>query len=208
MVNMFGQWTGNAFTGLLLGAVLDTAGITNEIAQTNLNLGLFCLQLVIATIGSSLVDRFGRRALLILTNVSLSMVWVCMTIATSQHERTSSACSARVIVAFIILFDIIFALGITPLQVLYTVEVMAFETRAKGVAFGSLAVNVASIVNQFAWPVALAKIGWMTYVVLTAWCLFQATLIYLFIPETRNRTVSVLFHACFTCCAYAVTQIA
>ena len=188
-VNVFGQWTGNALTGILLSAVLDTAGITDQIDQTNLNLGLACLQLVMATAGSFLVDSVGRRPLLILSNAALAIVWVCMTIVTATYERSNATGPARAVIAFIILFDIIFATGITPLQVLYTVEVMAYETRAKGVAFGGIAVNVAALVNQFAWSIAIAKIGWKTYIILTFWCLIQTCLIYVFIPETRKCTV-------------------
>ena len=177
--------------GLLLSAVLETAGITNQVDQTNLHLGLACLQLVMATAGSFLVDSVGRRPLLILSNTALAAIWVCMAIVTAKYEDSGSAGLARAIVAFVVLFDIIFATGITPLQVLYTVEVMAFETRAKGVAFGFIAVNVAGLVNQFAWPIALAKIGWKTYIILAAWCLLQALLIYVVIPETRKCTVSL-----------------
>ena len=176
--------------GLLLSAVLDTAGITDQVSQTNLNLGLFFLQLVMATTGSFLVDLIGRRPLLMFSNIALASIWVCMTVAISQHEKSGSADSARVIVAFIVLFDIVFATCVTPLQVLYTVEVLPFETRAKGIAFGGLAVNIAGLVNQFAWPISLAAIGWKTYIVLVFWCLFQAIVIYLILPETRNSTVS------------------
>ena len=195
VVNVFGQWTGNAFMGILLSAVLDTAGITDQIDQTNLNLGLACLQLVMATAGSFLVDSVGRRPLLIASNAGLALIWVCMTIATATYEKSVDAGPARAVIAFIILFDIIFATAITPLQVLYTVEVMAYETRAKGVAFGGIAVNIAAVVNQFAWSVAIDKIGWKTYIILAFWCLLQTIMIYVFIPETKKCTVSLDLHA-------------
>jgi MFS family permease len=190
IVNVFGQWTGNALVGLLLSAVLDTAGIKDQVSQTNLKLGLSFLQLLTATTGSFLVDLIGRRPLLMFSNIALASIWVCMAVATSQHEKSGSADSARAIVAFIVLFDIVFAACVTPLQVLYTVEVLPFETRAKGDAFGGLAVNIAGLVNQFAWPISLAAIGWKTYIILVLWCLFQAIVIYLVLPETRNCTVS------------------
>ena len=51
---------------------------------------------------------------------------------------------------------------------------------------------LAQMLNQFAWPVALAKIGWHTYIIFTAWCGIQAFVIYFWIPETKNRTVRIV----------------
>ena len=49
--------------------------------------------------------------------------------------------------------------------------------------------KTAGMLNQFAWPVSLQKIGWHTYIIFTIWCGIQATVVYFFIPETKNRTV-------------------
>ena len=72
------------------------------------------------------------------------------------------------------------------------VEVLSFEQRAKGMAFSSLAVNAAGLLNQFAWPVALEKIQWKTYLIFVIWCAVQTTVIYFFIPETKGRTLEEL----------------
>lgn len=84
----------------------------------------------------------------------------------------------------------IYSVGITPLQALFPVEVLSFEMRAKGMAFSSLAVNVGGLLNQFAWPVALQNITWKTYIIFTVQDAVQAFIIWWFIPETKNRTVS------------------
>jgi len=34
------------------------------------------------------------------------------------------------------------------------------------------------------------KIGWRTYIIFTIWCGIQSFVIYFWIPETKNRTVS------------------
>ena len=62
----------NALLGILLSAVLESAGIKSQRYQSDLNLGLACLQLVMATTGSFLVDKVGRRPLLILSNAGLA----------------------------------------------------------------------------------------------------------------------------------------
>ncbi len=46
------------------------------------------------------------------------------------------------------------------------------------------------MLNQFAWPVSMDKIGWRTYIIFTIWCGIQSIVIFFWIPETKNRTVS------------------
>jgi hypothetical protein len=41
--------------------------------------------------------------------------------------------------------------------------------RAKGMAFSNLAVAAGGLLNQFAWPVSLQKIGWKTYIIFSIW---------------------------------------
>lgn len=191
LIAVFAQCVGNAVLSLLLSAVLDTAGIRNQVAQTNWGLGLSCLQFAMAIAGAYLVDVVGRRRLLIFTNTALAMVWLGMTIATSLHVKAGSAATARAILALIFCFDITYACGFTSLLVLYAIEVLSFEMRAKGYAFSAVFVSLAGLFNQFVWPVALARIGWKTYILLMFWCLSQALVIYFVIPETRYRTVSI-----------------
>ena len=90
----------------------------------------------------------------------------------------------------VFMFGAVFSIGITPLQALYPVEVLSFEMRAKGMAFSSLAVNIGGLLNQFAWPVAIEKITWKTYIIFTVQDAVQAFIIWLMIPETKGRTVS------------------
>jgi len=75
---------------------------------------------------------------------------------------------------------------------LYPVEVLSFEMRAKGMGFSGMATAAAGLLNQFAWPVSMDKIGWHTYIIFTVWCGIQAVVIYFFIPETKNRTLEEL----------------
>ncbi|KAF2457638.1 general substrate transporter [Lineolata rhizophorae] len=192
VISIYGQWAGNAVLSYFLSAVLDSAGITNETTQLNINLGLACLQFVVAMSGAACVDLLGRRFLLLFTNIGCSVIWIGMTVATSQFSETESSAAAKASLAMIYMFGIVYSFGFTPLQALYPVEVLSFEMRAKGMAFSSFSLNAAMLLNQFAWPVSLDRIGWKTYIVFVIWCAFQAITIYFFIPETRNRTLEEL----------------
>lgn len=111
------------------------------ITQTNINLGLNCLSFALAVFGASIVDKVGRRPLLLFTNIGCCLIWIGMVIATSDYANTGSAASAKATVALIFIFGMVFSVGFTPLQALYPVEVLSFEMRAKGMAFSNLAVS-------------------------------------------------------------------
>lgn len=194
MVSIYGQWAGNSVLSYFLSAVLETAGITNPINQANISLGINCAQFAFAIFGASLADRVGRRPLLLFANIGCGLVWIGMTCSSALFKNSgdTDASAAKATLAFIYLFSFIFSVGFTPLQALYPVEVLSFEMRAKGMAFSNLAVSAGGLLNQFAWPVALSKIGWKTYIIFAAWCFFQAGTIYLFAPETKNRTLEEL----------------
>jgi MFS family permease len=186
------RWAGNAVLTYFLGAVLDTAGYRKAVEQANINLGYSCFQFVFALVGSAFVDKFGRRRLMLTGMAGCAVVWVGMTTASGLFNESKDQSAAKATVAMIFMFGAVFSFCITPLQALYPVEVLSFEMRAKGMAFSSLAVNAGGLLNQFAWPVALANIGWKTYIIFILWCACQTAIIWWFFPETKNRTVSIL----------------
>ncbi|MCJ1328045.1 hypothetical protein MMC10_004720 [Thelotrema lepadinum] len=193
VISIFGQWAGNAVLSYFLSAVLETAGITDTTEKLNITLIQSCIQFVFAIVGAFLVERVGRRPLLLFANFGCSVVWLGITVATSQFvSNPGDPGSAKAVQALIYIFGIVYSVGFTPLQALYPVEVLSFEMRAKGMAFSSLAVNAGGLLNQFAWPVSLAAIGWRTYIIFTIWCSIQGVVIYFFIPETKARTLEEL----------------
>lgn len=103
------------------------------------------MQFALALFGASLVDKVGRRPLLLFANIGCSVVWIGACVAASINQRTSSQSSGQAFLAMIFLFDAIFSIGFTPLQALYPVEVLSFEMRAKGMAFSNFAVSAGKL---------------------------------------------------------------
>ena len=175
-------------------AVLETVGYKDSITQANVNLGYTSFQFFFALCGAALVDRVGRRPLMLGSMAGCTIVWIGMTIATSQFAQSgeTNQSAATATIAMIFLFGFVYSLGITPLQALYPVEVLSFEMRAKGMAFSSLAVNAGGLLNSYAWPISLAKIGWHTYIVFVVWDAIQFAVFYFLMPETKKRTLEEL----------------
>lgn len=203
VISIFGQWAGNAVLSYFLGAVLESCGFDHEIEQANITLINSCQQFLWAILGALIVDRVGRRPLLLFSFIGCCVIWFGMTIASAEFAKSgggidadgnailgSNKAASSAALAMVFLFGAVFSVGITPLQALYPVEVLSFEMRAKGMAFSSLAVNVGGLLNQFAWPVSMERIGWKTYIIFTVQDAVQAFIIWWMIPETKGRTVS------------------
>jgi len=192
--SIFAQWAGNGVLTYFLPGVLDTAGYKDEVVKANINLGYACFQFVFALTGAAFVDRIGRRPLMLFSMIGSCVVWIGVTTATALYSESgeTNSSAARAAIAMIFIFGAVYSIGLTPLQALYPVEVLSFEMRAKGMAFSALAVNAGGMLNQFAWPIALEKIKWKTYIVFVVWNAVQSTVFYFMMPETKNRTLEEL----------------
>jgi len=194
IVSISGQWAGNGVVSYYLPAMLSTAGVTNPIQVLNINLGNSFTQAFGAYTGACFVGRLGRRKMLIGVSIACSIIFGCVACGTGVFAvsgKTNTA-AANTGIVFIFFFGIVYSFGYTPLQALYPVETLAYEQRAKGMALSSVGVNAASLLNQFAWPVALGKIGWYTYLIFVVWNLVQGAIQYFFCVETNKRTLEEL----------------
>lgn len=203
VVSIFGQWAGNAVLSYFMSKVLGTIGISGKIGQANVILINNCQQFCWALLGANLVERIGRRPLLLFSNIGCCLVWLAMTVSTAIYQMSipkdagpdavgTNSVAGVVCLVFIFIFGAVYSIGFTPLQALYPVEVLSFEMRAKGMGFSGVAVAAALLLNQFAWPVSMDKIGWRTYIIFTIWCGVQSVVIFFWIPETKGRTLEEL----------------
>jgi MFS family permease len=157
-----------------------------------------------AVIGAVYTDKWGRRPQL-LVSVGIIIVFftlICALNATNLIPNTDpsvdakflakSPSQAKAIIAIIFLFGFVFGAGFTPLQALYPVECLRYESRAKGMGMYNFWVNIAGFYNTFVTEIAFTGAGWKYYFLFIFWDIFEFAFIYFLFVETKNRTLEEL----------------
>jgi len=192
----FSQWSGNGLVSYYLNKVFDGIGITDPTTQLLINGILQIWNLFWALLASAFVDKIGRRILFLASVAGMIVFFTLQTAMSAVFANTGSTGAAHSVIAFIFLFYASYDLAFTPLIVSYTVEILPYQIRAKGFTVFNFSISLSLIFNQYVNPVALDAIGWKYYVVYCCWLCFEAVFLYLFVIETKNRTLeetAVLF---------------
>ncbi|KAK2040080.1 general substrate transporter [Colletotrichum somersetense] len=186
----FGQWSGNNVVSYFMPEMFKQAGITSDSTQlllTAIN-PIFCL--IAAIYGATLLDKLGRRFMMLAGLTGALMAYIMLTAFTAESAKNQNL-SYGVIVS-IYLFGIVFSWGFTPLQTLYAVECMENRTRAKGSALSFLFLNIAIIINTYGISVGIEKLGYKLYIVYIGWICIEIAIIYFFFVETAGKTLEEL----------------
>jgi len=208
LMSFFGQWSGNNVSPLFPKASPDfltdvhqvisyfmpqmvaTAGITNSSTQLLINAINPIFSLIAAMYGATLLDKLGRRTMLMAGLVGALGSYVLLTAFTASAAAQPNLAYGTIVSIY--LFGIFFSWGWTPLQTLYAVECLENRTRAKGSGANFLFLNVAMIVNTYGISVGMEKIGWKLYLVYIVWICVELVVVYFFFVETKGKTLEEL----------------
>ncbi|KAI8985678.1 general substrate transporter [Trametes punicea] len=185
-IAFFGQWDLPP-TSYYFPLMAKTAGITSERTQLLLNALQTPIMMVAALSGLRWQDRLGRRPLLIASSTGMAICVAIITACTAQ--QAGKPVVGGVGIAFVYVFLVVFAFAWTPAQSLYPTEVLAFNTRAKGLAFMNLLVNIAGVFNTYAPPAAIARASWRFYIFYILWDALGAVVIYFTFVETKGKNL-------------------
>jgi sugar porter (SP) family MFS transporter len=166
-LGLFSQWSGNGLVSYYATDVYKSIGITDGDTQLGLNGGLTILSLIVSCSCAMLVDRVGRRPLFITATAAMCVCFILWTISSSQQEKTGSGAAGRAVIAFIWIFNVSYALAWSGLLVAYTVEILPFKIRAKGLMVMNFWVQAALTINQYVNPLGFKhlKPTWKFYTI-------------------------------------------
>ncbi|KAJ3035763.1 hypothetical protein HDV00_003435 [Rhizophlyctis rosea] len=190
-----GKLLGNGLVSYYLVDVLKSIGIQDDFLHQLINGILQLWNYFTAICGALAVDRAGRRTLFLTSNVGMLVSFVIWTACSGVYQvavnegRTPPASAGHAVIAMIFLFYTAYNLAYSPLLVAYTVEILPFQIRAKGLAFMNFFVSLALVFNQYVNPIALSAITWKYYLVFSVWLAFELIFAYFFIIETKGHTL-------------------
>ena len=206
----FTQWSGNGLLSYYLSKVLNQIGITSGSTQLLINGVIQIWSFIAALYASSAMNRLGRRFLSLTSLGLMALFYMAQAICFAEYAQHGTAAAGHAVIVFIFLFSSAYALAFSPLAIAYTVEILPFNLRAKGLTFFNFVVSLALIFNQYVNPIALGALGWKYYVrlprldldwhvprltalacqvVYVCWLAFEFAFLWFTLVETKDRTL-------------------
>lgn len=146
-----------------------------------------------AAIAIVLVDRVGRRKLLLPMISGMAIVFACQSGFVHSIEKGTATTNVRnAAVTMLFLFQLFFSIGFQATVWMIPSEVLPLHIRTQGSALSTASNWICNFAVVKATPSAIHNIGYKTYVI---FCLFNAAwvpIIYFFLPETRGLTLEAV----------------
>ncbi|KAL9068627.1 MAG: hypothetical protein Q9161_006065 [Pseudevernia consocians] len=148
--------------------------------------------LAFSMIGIPNVERWGRRKMMIYASIGQALSYLLITILLRYNELPGYSGSKQVAsasVAFFFTYYICFGIGFQGVPWLYPTEINSLSMRTKGAALGTASNWAFNFMVVEITPIGIQSLHWKFYII---WTVFNASfvpIVYLFYPETADRTL-------------------
>ncbi|KAF4970961.1 hypothetical protein FSARC_2064 [Fusarium sarcochroum] len=143
--------------------------------------------LIFSSAAVLLVERWGRRGLMLLSTAGqlLSFLVITIMLRYAVGDKKESLGSASI--AFFFLYFISFGVGMLGVPWLYPTEVNSLPMRTKGAALATGTNWITNFIVVEITPIGIQNLGWRFWIVWTVTNALFLPVIYFFYPETSNR---------------------
>ncbi|TFK46923.1 MFS general substrate transporter [Heliocybe sulcata] len=186
------QWSGNGLISYFLAPILDSIGIHDNRTKNLINLATVCWAFVNGTTIAFTVPRFKRRIAYLTGTISLFCIFSAWTGASAIYSTTGNILAGHAVVALMFLYSPAYNIGFNALSYTFMIEVFPYHVRSKGLTVFQWWSKSALFLNQFVNPIGISAAGWKFYASYCLFLLFEVIFVYLFFPETANRTLEEL----------------
>ncbi|EAS35286.3 sugar porter (SP) family MFS transporter [Coccidioides immitis RS] len=133
-----------------------------------------------------IVERVGRRGLMLFGAVGMSLSMVVLALSTSFEGQTKPGIVAAV---FLFVFNTFFAIGWLGMTWLYPAEIVPLRIRAPANALATSANWAFNFMVVMITPVSFSSIKYKTYIIFAVINAFIVPVVYFFYPETAYRSL-------------------
>ena len=148
--------------------------------------GWISVGIVFNAVGALLMDRTGRRPLLLLGVGGCCVSLIIEAAMSATFAETGSANLGRAGVAAAYLFLAFYSVGIDVAGVVFYSELFPNHVRTKGIALSIATISLTDLVYLQVAPTAFATIGWKYWLVFIIITFFGFFWTWRFIPETKG----------------------
>ncbi|KAK3329759.1 general substrate transporter [Apodospora peruviana] len=195
-LGFFSQWSGNAIISNYSSKLYDTAGLLGQdTAKLGLSAGQTVLALIVSVTMALLVDKIGRRPAFLASTGGMLGTFVFWTITSALYDEKQAVGADKAMIFFIWVFGIMYSLAWSGLLVGYTIEILPYKLRAKGLMIMNVSVQAALTLNIYANPPAFQAFEghtWKLYIIYTCWIFLELVFVYFMYVETKGPTLEEL----------------
>ncbi|GAA6023653.1 hypothetical protein JCM10207_005099 [Rhodosporidiobolus poonsookiae] len=173
------QMLGNTIVSYYLVPILTSVGYTSVPQQQGINGGLQIMNLVVSLVAVVYCQKFSRRFMWLFSTVGVLVTYSMLTAASAVYAKNESTAAGQAAV------DVAWSI----MYYSYTLEILPFHMRTKGMAISLVVDYAALFFAQYANPPAFNAIGWKYYCVYIAYIAIVAVIVYLYFPETAGLTL-------------------
>ncbi|KAJ5886989.1 uncharacterized protein N7473_009663 [Penicillium subrubescens] len=146
--------------------------------------------LIFSGLAVLLVERMGRRGLMILSTFGQFLCFLIITILLRFAETSSNGKAwGSASVAFFFLFHGSFGIGMLGVPWLYPTEINSLPMRTKGAAVATATDWITNFVIVEITPIGIQSLGWKFWIVWTVTNALFLPVLYFLYPETANRSL-------------------
>lgn len=123
---------------------------------------------LISLFAAFFVDKLGRRFLFLFAGIGMLITFSVWTACSATYAQNESKAAGVTVVVMIFLFYGVAGTAWPGLTVSYTVEILPYNIRAKGLMLCYFWTSVAGVFNQWVNPLGMEALDWHFYFVYIA----------------------------------------
>lgn len=192
-LGVISQYSGNSLFSNYINLIYEGAGIKDQNKKMALSGGERVLSLCVALYSATLIDKVGRRKLFLISTTGMFFSFVCWTITVAVYENSgeTNTGAGYAQIPFVWIFGVFYSFAWSGLLVAYTLEILPYSLRAKGLMIMNITVQAVLAMGGQTNPVAWKDLPhhWNLALFFTLWIGVELVFVYFVYPETKGPTL-------------------